>query len=120
MRRTLPGLAILALSSLLACNSIIGIDGDYTLVDDDGNGGGGGGGGGGQTCFAAGECPTPATPCRVANCQDKVCGEELAPEGAGCNDGGKVCNADGECVGCLSDGDCKPSESCNGDNECGK
>ena len=120
MRLVSPGLALLAMCSLLACNSIIGIDGEYTLLDDDGNGGGGGGGGG-QTCFAAGDCPTPATPCRVANCKDKVCGEELVPEGAGCNaGGGELCNADGDCVECLSDGDCLPSENCDGTGSCVK
>ena len=55
-------------------------------------------------CNAATDCP-PQT-CRVNSCVANVCGSDAAQAGAACTDGGKVCDGNGNCIGCLLNTDC--------------
>lgn len=68
--------------------------------------------GAGGTVEAADDAdlPTADGTCQVGICTAGVPGSAPAPVGAPCDAG--VCDASGECVGCLADGDCDAGQVC--------
>jgi len=63
--------------------------------------------GGAMACKSAMDCGMPATACLVPTCSDGYCGTMPASKGTACIDnGGKVCDGSGTCVGCNDNGDC--------------
>ena len=129
------------LPSLLGLVAIAGCYGDKVFVEDGaggsptsnptggnppqsgGNGAGGNGagttggeapggsGGGPSGCTGPEDCPTPATDCIEAVCDETTCGEQNKPEGSSCN-GGR-CDGQGSCVECLDNSYCTPPETCD-------
>ncbi|MFT3764256.1 MAG: hypothetical protein QM820_01850 [Minicystis sp.] len=62
---------------------------------------------GGAPCMKASDCPVPSKECAVATCAAGVCGAQPATPGTPCtDDGGKFCDANGQCVDCVSSKDC--------------
>jgi hypothetical protein len=89
---------------------------------------------GGQVCDGTGKCvgcnspsncPQSTTVCQVPGCENTVCTMTPAPVGTFCNnDGGKVCDGTGLCVGCNQPSDCPTQTTvCNtsmcSQNTCG-
>jgi hypothetical protein len=55
-------------------------------------------------------CPLPGSQCQQASCTSEMCNTINAPQGTPCNQGGgQLCNATGNCVQCLSAGNCPPT-----------
>lgn len=66
-------------------------------------------------CNAATDCPPTGTACITVTCQSGQCLTANASMGATCSDnGGKVCNAAGMCLGCNSTNDCTSPQVCIG------
>jgi hypothetical protein len=80
----------------LSCNAIVDFDG-YTFTR--------------ERCTQSSECARPADPCMRAECVNGGCSERIAERAACSANGGNVCNAQGQCVGCIENGDC-PSGAC--------
>ena len=141
--RSLCAVALAVLTSMGACADLLGGDGYYIRPEEPEplNSGGGGGGtpvaappeagpdvdaeatgsqpmdGFVTSCMTAGDCPPPAEACRIAVCEAHLCGTMFSPAGSDCAaNGGKRCNAEGECVSCRVDGILGDSES---DVDCG-
>lgn len=72
--------------------------------------------GGGSGCVnPANDCPATGTLCIVASCVAAACTTNNALQGAACQDhGGKVCDGNGNCIGCNGTGDCTPPNVCLG------
>ncbi len=63
--------------------------------------------GGRFTCETPADCPLPASSCIEATCALGACGEVARAAKSGCSDsGGKLCDGEGRCVGCLDAMDC--------------
>jgi hypothetical protein len=62
-------------------------------------------------CVVAGDCPTSTDPCETATCSSAhVCGSANVVAGTRCNqNGGNVCDSDGQCVACNVPTDCAPT-----------
>ena len=72
---------------------------------------GGGGEGGASGCTGPDQCP--AVECFTATCNGGSCGADAAVSGTPC--GGALdleCDGEGNCVGCLDDGDCATDTPC--------
>jgi hypothetical protein len=108
-----------ALVALVGCTQVIGIDGDYTLLEDDGGGGSGTGTGTGTGAMMCPAEPTPdggACPAECSGgCNGGTC---LIDCGASSCDGvtcpsGFTCDVDcaaGSCDGATID--CPPEQAC--------
>ena len=108
-------LALLACS--LACNELIGIDGDYTPLDDGSGGETGSGGESGDSCDTPGDCADPGT-CMESSCVSRKCVDVVSMRGTPCTeDGGQVCDGSGQCVECVSSEQCNGG-NCNANNNC--
>jgi hypothetical protein len=99
---------------------------------DDAEPPGASGGGGGIACKLPSDCGSD-TDCTTPTCDGGTCGAANEPLGTSCDDnGGEVCNGDGQCVpaGCIdmkkngkeSDVDCGGGEcpGCDNGKSCGK
>ena len=78
------------------------------------------GGQGGSACSESGscsmdaDCPSLPGGCVSAKCVGSCCAIQNAPSGTSCDSsGGKVCDGNGSCIGCLVAADCPdPGTSC--------
>jgi hypothetical protein len=70
-------------------------------------------------CTVASECP-PADACVTPTCTSGCCGTTDAASGTACtatgDGGGKVCDGNGNCVGCLAPTDCPATGTVTSDN----
>ena len=105
--------AALALSPV-ACLAIADV-GDLVVVEGAGAGGGAGGvGTGGYSCATPAECPDVPLVCEAWTCPAGTCELANASEGSSCSDnGGQVCDARGNCVECVADGQCSADQYCD-------
>jgi hypothetical protein len=79
---------------------------------------GSGGTGGSGGCATPMDCPGADTTCESRTCVGNVCGVEQAPAGSVCAEGGgTLCDGVGNCVVCITDGDCAMAERCD-NNAC--
>jgi hypothetical protein len=63
--------------------------------------------GGATACTDPSQCAASASACVVDTCTAGCCGTTDATKGTACtDDGGKVCDGAGKCVGCLAATDC--------------
>jgi len=64
-------------------------------------------------CIAGTDCPGTDTTCQWRTCIAHVCGVAIAATGLACNDnGGKVCDAQGQCAQCNTAADCGAKTDC--------
>lgn len=79
-----------------------------------GTGGEGGSGG----CTSPQQCPGTDTTCQFRTCEDGSCGMANAAIDTPCSEqGGKLCDGNGSCVGCIDNNDCAATANCV-DNKC--
>ena len=58
-------------------------------------------------CVGADDCPRFVSACTVSTCTSSMCGSASAPKGTVCTDnGGRLCDGTGTCVGCVAPTDC--------------
>jgi hypothetical protein len=75
--------------------------------------------GGAAACEEPDDCAGSDTACSQRTCDDEICGLNLTPAGAACNEeGGSVCNGAGRCVQCVTEEQCPPGLTCNADHMC--
>jgi hypothetical protein len=99
-----------------------GCSDDETNTGGGGTGGssgtGGGGTGGSGDCDTS-QCPGETTTCEFPTCAFEICDMGFAQAGLACTeDGGTLCDGEGNCVECINDGQCPLEEDCI-DNQCG-
>jgi len=115
-----PLLAVAATVAMAACTSLLDFDG-YEYVDPGSGGAGGAGGVGGtggstaQPCSDPEQCPGVDGQCQQRTCSQGSCGMELTPAETPCTeDGGAVCDGNGQCVECVSSDQCATGKYCLG------
>src|SRR5687768_6244175 len=106
--RALPRPIAFALAAALAVVAAGACKGEPGASGGAGGGlGGGAGAGGGPGCVADADCSGQNGDCSAGRCFDGVCGHDNEPIGAPCDeDGGKVCDGAGTCVGCMKGEHC--------------
>jgi hypothetical protein len=78
-----------------------------------GDGGGDAGGGGAPECTVPGDCTGTDTTCLYRSCDNGICGMTEADAATSCSeDGGQVCDGQGNCVECLVTGQCAMTFVC--------
>ncbi|MBI4705417.1 MAG: hypothetical protein HY744_30305 [Deltaproteobacteria bacterium] len=78
-----------------------------------GGGTAGTGAGGSGGCQSPEQCAGQDTDCRIRSCVAGQCGFENQAAGLPCDEqGGKVCDGDGQCVPCVSASHCPPGQIC--------
>lgn len=119
------GLGISAILVLSACNALVGVDTEVTVIGNGGVGGAGGDGGGmagmggSSGCKTMQDCEQPSIEtCRAMDCVQDACVEvvikgELCGVGRGCDSNGLCQDQKGIGGPCLLDSDCL-SGTCNG------
>jgi len=94
------------------CNAIFGIE-QHEPYPVGVGGSGASSGTGGASCTTPDDCPGADTTCSTRTCEAGLCGAEYAAADTACTeDGGQVCDGDGNCVECNTADQCDPGEEC--------
>jgi hypothetical protein len=83
-------------------------DADFDAGDDDA---GPSCSGGADTCGSPDDCPNAPNACEDVTCNSGCCGTEDKASGTMCGNSptGRVCDGQGDCVGCIANGNCPGS-----------